>query len=228
MTNIVLDIGNSSIKTGLFRDRELLEMKRFDKSDFSGVKTYVEKLSSETSCIVSSVTNLPESFLSLFKLFGDFILFSYKTPVPVNIRYKTPQTLGVDRIAAVVGAWSLYPGQNVLVIDAGTCITYELLTDNGEYIGGSISPGLQMRFDAIHTFTDHLPLLYPKEGFSSDYGDNTEDAILSGVINGYVREVETTIRELQEKYAISRTIITGGDAFFLDRKLKNIILMANR
>jgi type III pantothenate kinase len=145
---------------------------------------------------------------------------SANTPLPIENRYLTKETLGKDRIAAVVGAYDLYPNQNLLVIDAGTAITYDFINEKGQYLGGNISPGIEMRFKALNYYTGKLPRVQPKE-WNKLYGSTTEEAILGGVLNGVVFEVDKTIESFKEFYKNLKVIITGGDAEFFDNKLKN-------
>jgi len=127
--------------------------------------------------------------------------------------------LGKDRIAAVTGAWSMFPAKNILAIDAGTCITYDLITSNGEYLGGGISPGIRMRFQAMHTFTGKLPLVEP-EDFDELIGRSTRESLLSGVYNGVMAEISELIRLYGKKFDDLTVILTGGDHVFLHNKLK--------
>ncbi|HKL32104.1 MAG TPA: type III pantothenate kinase, partial [Tangfeifania sp.] len=141
-------------------------------------------------------------------------------PLPIENLYQTKDTLGKDRIAAVVGAFDLYPNTNVLVIDAGTAITFDIINEQGQYLGGNISPGLEMRFKALNKFTGRLPLVR-KNDFDNLYGRTTEEAILAGVQHGIVFETDKAIETFKEFYNNLKVIITGGDAIFFDKKLKN-------
>ncbi|MBT6766833.1 MAG: type III pantothenate kinase, partial [Prolixibacteraceae bacterium] len=134
--------------------------------------------------------------------------------------YDSKETLGKDRIAAAVGAFDLYPDSNVLIIDAGTAITYDIINEKNQYLGGNISPGLEMRFKALHHFTGKLPLVKQNK-FDKLYGNTTENAILAGVQNGLVFEVDKAIDTFKEFYNNLKVIITGGNAEFFDKKLKN-------
>lgn len=154
-----------------------------------------------------------------------FIPLSFQTPLPFKILYQTPVSLGKDRIAAVAGAYSLYPDRNILVIDAGTCITYDILTADGKYPGGAISPGIQMRFKAMHTFTGKLPLIEPDD-FYGLIGQTTHESMRSGVFNGVIAEITETIRLYKEKFDNLLVMMTGGDYQFLHNKLKISIFAA--
>ncbi|MEI6900275.1 MAG: type III pantothenate kinase, partial [Bacteroidota bacterium] len=148
-----------------------------------------------------------------------FIELDEKTPIPLKNRYQTPATLGKDRLAAAVGGHSLFPGHDVLVINAGTCVTYDVVTREGEYLGGAISPGMVMRFRALHTFTGKLPLLDFTE--EPDFpGNTTEKSIISGVINGMIAEMEAIATGLGVKYPDLQVILSGGDLNYFDKRLK--------
>jgi type III pantothenate kinase len=152
--------------------------------------------------------------------FKVFIELGAETLLPIENCYQTKDTLGKDRLAAAVGASSLYPNKNVLVIDAGTAITYDLVNDKGQYLGGNISPGLEMRFKALHQFTGRLPLVEKKD-FGKLFGKTTEEAIRAGVQHGVVFEADKAIDTFKEFYKNLNVIITGGDVNFFDKKLKN-------
>jgi type III pantothenate kinase len=140
-------------------------------------------------------------------------------PLPVVNLYATPLTLGVDRLAGVCGAQQIFPLQHCLVIDAGTCITYDFLDKEGKYYGGGISPGLKMRFQAVHTFTAKLPLVTPK-GHVPLIGNSTESCIQSGVVNGVLAELDGIIDQYGKKFEGLRVILCGGDAMFFENQLK--------
>jgi type III pantothenate kinase len=156
-----------------------------------------------------------------------FVMLGSKTQLPFKNLYATPETLGNDRVAAVAGAQSLFPGRDVLVIDAGTSITYDLLTAKGEYRGGGISPGLQMRFDALHTLTSKLPLIKAeREKEIILIGNSTKTAILSGIQNGVLQEVDGIIECYKADFPGIKTLICGGDNKYFDKYLKNNIFAA--
>lgn len=150
-----------------------------------------------------------------------FINFDVETSVPIQNRYETPETLGLDRLAAAVGAHEMFPDAHVLVIDAGTAITIDLIME-GAFIGGSISPGMHLRFESLHRQTKRLPLLK----HTADYnypGRNTHDAVVSGVIQGIVNEIDGTIFSYRKKYSALKVVLTGGDAYIFAEKIKNSI-----
>src|SRR5690606_34521365 len=152
--------------------------------------------------------------------------FNHQLPIPITNGYATPETLGADRLAGVIGAKNIYPENPVLVIDAGTCITYDFIDKAGFYAGGSISPGLRMRFKAMNHFTGKLPEVEVDmniTGFKSSYGKDTQESLISGVVNGLLFEVEGFIKKYNNQYLDLRVILCGGDSTFFDTRLKNSI-----
>ncbi len=221
MTNLIIDIGNSFVKAAFFDDKELLSVEVYENFTEESIKNLLD------SCKINAVilSSVKKNNVNIIPVLSDdcfFVNLDYKTPIPIKNYYKTPETLGMDRLAAVVGASAFIPGKNVLVIDAGTCITYDLITYDKKYIGGSISPGLNMRFKALHNFTGKLPLLEITE---IDYfcGTTTKESILAGVINGALAEVDESINRYKELYSGLKVVFCGGDLFFFDKKLKNRI-----
>jgi len=145
------------------------------------------------------------------------------TPVPLKNKYHTPATLGYDRLAGAVGASKLFPGKDALVVDMGTCINYECVTAAGEYLGGAISPGMRMRFRALHEFTGKLPLINDHFQPESFVGQDTTTSLLSGVMNGILQEVDGVIAQYRLRYNDLQVILTGGDADYFGKYLKNQI-----
>jgi type III pantothenate kinase len=220
--NLCIDQGNSSTKVGVFDQNELIETfvyKQFGKSEIS---TMVDRFSI-SHCIISSVVSDNEELIEDLKAnFESFVELSHKTEIPIENRYATPETLGKDRLAAVVGASFLKPNCEILVIDAGTAITYDFIDSNKIYWGGNIAPGLNLRLRALHEFTHKLPLVEPK-GESTLIGNSTDSAILSGAIYGIVFEIDGYINVLKIKYPQLSAFLTGGSTFYFDTKLKNAI-----
>ena len=173
--------------------------------------------------IISSVITLSNTIRrQLAALTFPVIELDYRTPVPITNLYRTPQTLGMDRVAAVVAANMIKPNRPLLVIDAGTCITFDFIDAEGQYHGGNISPGMRMRFKALNTFTDKLPKVTPK-GDNPTYGQTTETAIRAGVIHGIEHEIEGYIRHLKKIYPELLVFLTGGDDFSFETNLKSVI-----
>jgi len=213
--NLVIDYGNTTVKVGIF-DQHVLK----EKFTFAAPRQFQEYLATiqVKNCIISSVSIEPSDIASWVTANNKFVLLP-SLPVPVHNHYQTPQTLGVDRLAGVCGAVQLFPGENTLVIDAGTCITYDFIDQNKNYLGGAIAPGLTMRFKALHTFTSRLPLIN-QTADAPLIGNSTETSIQSGVMNGLLAETEGIINRYREKYRDLRVILCGGDAHFFENKLK--------
>lgn len=219
--NLAVDYGNSSAKVAIFDQHELTEKHIFAHPD--DLKSFLENSSAE-NFIISSVTTEAEAVLQWSQAKNKFVL-SYQLPLPVNILYATPKTLGVDRIAGSCGAVKLFPDKNTLVIDAGTCITYDFTDSSRQYYGGSISPGLKMRFQAVHTFTARLPLVNAAEN-AELIGNSTETSIQSGIVNGTLAEIDGIIERYRHKYPDLQVILCGGDGPFFENKLKASIFAA--
>jgi type III pantothenate kinase len=221
--NIVIDQGNTVCKLAVFNAGEMLI--RFVEPELNTdiLNSVFEKYPQITHGILSSVAKYnPDIPVFLFKKLKTFIILSSDTPLPIKNNYSTKESLGYDRIADAVGAFSIFPGINVLVIDAGTAITIDLLTAKGEFSGGNISPGLDLRLRALHDYTKNLPKVEKKSEFPL-LGKTTEDAILSGVINGAIFELDGYIDKLKAQYPDLKIIFTGGDTKYFDKKLKNSI-----
>jgi type III pantothenate kinase len=175
-----------------------------------------------TDLVVSSVSDIEKySFLNLSETLNIHFV-SHKDSFPFVNNYETPQTLGIDRMVLAAGATLLYPNQNRLVIDAGTCVTYDFIDENNNYFGGAISPGLRLRYVALHNYTEKLPLL-PLESPKHFIGNSTSESIHSGVVNGLAHEIDGFITQYKEQYSNFIIILTGGDTDFLANRLKNTI-----
>lgn len=219
--NLVIDIGNSRTKFSLFNPSGLM----ITVADTNFGPRSIEMLCNDypglKNTILSASGNYSDELkISIKENFEFFIELNEHTPIPLKNSYKTPETLGNDRLAAAVGANLLFPGSNCLIIDAGTAITFDLVSETGEYLGGNISPGLEMRFKALHNFTGKLPLVESNYSFSF-WGDTTTNAILAGVQNGILFEVDAYIDHFKKFYKKIEVIFTGGDVNFFDSKLKN-------
>jgi pantothenate kinase, type III len=220
--NLVIDIGNSSVKAAVFDGETLLASVTNQEHTLSFIQQLLDKYSANHG-ILASVVNLNEKDRSwVEKLPFSVLELNHTTPLPIINLYETPETLGYDRIAAVVGANSIFPDKNILVIDAGTAITYEFIDAEGKYRGGNISPGVQMRLKALHQFTDRLPLV-SAQGRILPMGRDTETAIRAGVVKGIGYEIRGYITYLKHKYPELLVFLTGGDEFSFDTSIKNII-----
>lgn len=216
---LIIDLGNTFQKLAVFDGKKLILKETFQKIKPEVLIEFIETNGSFHGIIQSSVIIHTEEMENILARSGKFMLLTFQTPLPIKNLYQTPATLGKDRIASVTGAWLLFPGRNILAIDAGTCITYDFLDKNGEYLGGGISPGIRMRFKAMHTFTGKLPLIEPDD-FDDLIGRSTRESMLSGVNNGVTAEIRDIIRQYSDKYDDLKVIITGGDHQFLQNKLK--------
>lgn len=220
--NMVIDAGNTRTKIGIFEGATLTVAKVFDQLEEA--QTFLRQQTAE-HLIVSTVTAEGDSLGSLVRLQGQQMKLTPSLPLPIQNRYETPQTLGPDRLAAACGAWQLFPRESSLVIDCGTCINYEFVHADGYYAGGGISPGVSMRFRAMHEMTDRLPLGDPTEGVTLS-GLNTLQCLQSGVMNGVLEEIKGIIRRYAENGPGIRVILTGGDAHFFEKPLKPSIFVA--
>ncbi len=215
--NLCIDQGNSRTKVALMTDEGKMINHFIYKSFSSAEVERLFDLYEITDSIISSVVNIEAAVVNtLHRRSQHFVLFDHNTPVPIINRYDTPQTLGQDRLAAAVGAKSLNPQENLLIIDAGSAITYDFVSAEGEYMGGNIAPGLKMRFVMLQRMTKKLPLVEVDENeLIPLFGKNTRDAIAAGVIRGVAYEVKGYMRTLGEKVPHFRTFLTGGNAPFV-------------
>ena len=214
--NLVVDYGNTSAKVGIFNQQELVEKRTI--TALPELKSLLE-LSEAENIIVSSVSHSPDDIVSWASRVRRTYVLDHRLPLPIRNHYRTPETLGVDRIAGVCGAIQLFPESNTLTIDAGTCITYDFSDAEKNYMGGSISPGLTMRFRAVHEYTARLPLVNPIEN-PAFTGDSTESAIQSGVFYGMLEEINGIVAAYSKKYTGLKVALTGGDARFFENNLK--------
>ncbi len=241
--DMVVDIGNTYTKLAFFRDKELEALwtdKEIKEADF---RCLIEA-HKPTACIISSVrgdqasiparrfasrpdmvskADLPND-LKFLADYGFPILYAgAHLPIPLIIRYKTPETLGGDRLAATIAAMDRLPGQHIMVVNLGTCLTTDFINNNNEYLGGTISPGLHMRLKAMHKFTGQLPLVTKIPREIDIVGTTTEESMLSGVVNGIIGEIEGLIKMRQKEISFFNVIISGGDAKFFAKKIKSRI-----
>lgn len=222
---LVIDIGNTLQKLAVFDGKTLLFKETLQGLNAAMLDDFIKKHGPFRGIIQSTVVIHTREMEEVFARSGKFFPLTFQTPLPFKNLYQTPATLGKDRIAAVAGAYSLHPFRNVLVIDAGTCITYDFLNKGSEYLGGAISPGIRMRFKAMNTFTGKLPLIEPDD-FDGLIGQSTRESMLAGVYNGVVAEITETVRLYREKFEDVLVLITGGDHQFLHNKLKISIFAA--
>ncbi|WP_026946261.1 type III pantothenate kinase [Algoriphagus marincola] len=215
MENLIIDIGNSRIKSALFSGEDLIWEKNFQ--ELAEARGFWRSQSFE-HCLISSVRWSKEELES--ELDFPFIFLTHATPIPIKNGYETPQTLGLDRIAAAVGAWKLSGEKPCLSVDLGSCMTFELVDEHNVYQGGAISPGLQMRAKAMHEFTARLPLVQVNEKITNPLGKKTVDGMRSGIWYGIAYEIEGQIRHYLREYPDLQVFICGGDAQIFDSLAK--------
>lgn len=217
--NLIIDIGNTLTKLALFENKDMCGYAVYEGCETEPIVDFCEKNKEITHCILSAVKEYPEAISDFLRNNYTTIFFDSVTRLPIINGYETPLTLGKDRIAAAVGALNGFKNCDVLSIDAGTAITYDFIDASGTYLGGGISPGIRMRFKALHTFTGKLPLIEMDED-APLIGSNTRHSIASGVLNGTIAEVEGIIDRYQAIYPDIKIILTGGDHNYFDKRLK--------
>jgi type III pantothenate kinase len=220
--NLIIDIGNTRVKSATFDGIHLSEKKSF--KEIGELKLHLSDKRFD-HCIVSSVSTDTSTVLPWLPVEGKKIQLTSTLGFPIHIGYDTPHTLGVDRIAAACGAYQLFPGEDCLVIDMGTCITYDFLSAEGVYEGGSIAPGVKMRFAAMHHFTARLPMVEPVTDPPLT-GKTTVTSMQSGVINGVLQEINGYISRYQSQHAKLKTVACGGDLAFFENSIKPSIFVA--
>lgn len=219
--NLIIDVGNTRVKWAVFNEMAIVKSVVEPYSTVGEtIRKYLKKNKID-HIIVSSVGTKDVFDPKVFNDHKNVIYLDHSTKIPFKNNYESPKTLGVDRIALVSAAAIKYPKKNVLIIDAGTCITYDILNKKNEYLGGAISPGISIRFKALNKYTANLPLLKIKR--YSLTGRDTESSILSGVLNGTIQEMKGVIKQYSHKYSDLTVVLTGGDANFLAKKLKSSI-----
>jgi type III pantothenate kinase len=220
---LAIDVGNTKIKVAVFeQDTMILKEDYTNETLVEGLKKIYKKFTKSNKTIISSVSNLSEEALLLLKSKNKLYFLTNESSFPFENKYATPLTLGIDRKVIVSGAVLKYPKQNCLIIDAGTCITYDFVDENKNYFGGAISPGIEMRYKAINYYTAKLPKLDTEEPVSY-MGNSTNQSIHSGVVNGVIYEIEGFINDYLKESKYLTIILTGGDALFLAKRLKNPI-----
>lgn len=218
---LIIDQGNTHTKMAIAGNGDVLQTWIFNPSASNLVSEMIKKYQIKKG-IWSNVSDGKNNdmILTLTKEL-EVLPFNHETPIPLKNKYETPHTLGYDRLAGAIGAWTLFPEQNSLVIDAGTCINYEFVKASGEYMGGAISPGMQMRFRSLHDYTGKLPLIDQSFHHHSLLGKDTINSILSGVMNGILMEIDGIIQQYEHIHGKINVILTGGDADYFGKYLKN-------
>ncbi|MEM1214915.1 MAG: type III pantothenate kinase [Bacteroidota bacterium] len=219
MRNLVIDIGNTRVKYGVFTDGQLVHQQTAATALADDIFALLTN-HSLTNIIYSSVATsldpqLAQDLAAKYRL----IELNAATTLPIVNDYATPDTLGKDRLAAVVGAQALFPATNCLVVDAGTCMTLDVLRADGHYLGGNISPGVQMRWRAMHTQTARLPLV-TEAGPEALWGTDTQSALQQGGLLGAALEIEALAQRLALDWPDLKVLLTGGDASLLANRIK--------
>lgn len=221
--NLIIDVGNSWVKLAVYNQKQIVHHKVIPMEDLKReVQKALHAYPKIRYSILSAVAPVEYATIELLKKNSECHILHSDSRIPFRNRYGTPETLGLDRMALVAAASEAYPDTNVLVIDAGSCITYDFLNSKGEYLGGAISPGIQMRYKALHTFTANLPQLEPMQP-GELIGNTTDASIHSGVIHGVIGEIDGLIENYHSKHKELSVVLTGGDAPFLSKRLKNTI-----
>lgn len=221
--NLCIDIGNTRIKFAIFHENGQLINLQWQKDWDTNLVQQITNNFAIKAAIISSVRGEQEGLVKLLQsTVPVVIVLDSQLPLPIHNQYKTPHTLGKDRLAAVVGALALYPNTNLLVVDAGTCITYDFLDRDRNYWGGSILPGIKMRLDSMAHFTSKLPLLSPSAPIDF-VGNTTEAAMQTGVFYGVLHELKGFEKQYSAKYGAIQVVITGGDSTYFESQLKNEI-----
>ena len=218
--NLVIDIGNTKVKAAVFELDRIELCVVLDENHFLKYLKEILKNHKITQCILSSVKETNLEFINELQKIPFFISLDFSTKVPFKNLYSTPKTLGVDRMALVAASVCLYPQKNCLIIDAGTCITYDFINSKNEYLGGSISPGIDMRYKSLYNHTSKLPKLAKNNVFNL-IGASTSESIHSGVINGTVNEIKGVVGQYEQNFHDLTIVLTGGDTKFLFKQLKN-------
>ena len=224
--NLVLDLGNTYGKIAVCDNKKVVEAATYERITSREISYFHIRYSGLKGVIISSVVNYSREIIDyLGSLYTTCIELDHSTPIPLENRYLTPDTLGYDRIASAVGAYTICPGKNVLVIDAGTAITYDIVTAKGEFLGGNISQGVEIRFKSLNKYTTRLPHLERPEQTPPLVGSSTREAIQSGIINGLLFEMDGFIDAISKEYPKLQVVLTGGDAKYFVGKLKNSIFV---
>jgi type III pantothenate kinase len=224
MHNLVIDIGNTNSKVAVFKEKMLVFFKSLEENPEDELKEIIKKYNVANTTFSSVKQGLSPGITAILEANTNYSVFSTQVKTGVKNYYQSLSTLGQDRWAKIIAVHQQFPRQNCLVIDAGTCITYDLLNSDEAYYGGSISLGIGMRFKALNHYTGKLPLIsWNNDTKIIPSGTNTETAILNGVLQGVVNEITGFIAGIAKNNIDLKIVITGGDATFLLEQLKNSI-----
>ncbi|MFM9987977.1 type III pantothenate kinase [Flavobacterium sp.] len=220
---LIIDVGNTRIKSAVFEQDTLVEVNFFSNESFkTSIENILKKFDKITNLVIASVGILEKEAFQSFSNQVKINFISRESNFPFQNNYISPSTLGIDRMVLSAGAVLQFPKQNRLIIDAGTCVTYDFIDDKDVYHGGAISPGIRLRYEVMHNYTAKLPLLSIEES-EKVIGNTTNQSLHSGVINGITFEIDGFIDSIKSKNENFIIILTGGDANFLAKRLKNTI-----
>ena len=220
---LVVDIGNTLIKLAVFKSDTLVFETKAKSFLVRDIKALKDKYGFQ-SCIYMNVRANEPRFIQHLRRNNHLYKVDYKMKLPIKNSYKTPETLGMDRLVSMIAAQALYQGQNVLVVDMGTCIKYDFIDSKGKYHGGNIAPGLFMRIKSMHTMTGKLPLVKPKY-IKSILGKTTEEALQNGSVLAIKLEIEGFIKTLTKKWPKIKVILTGGDSKYFGEIIESKIFV---
>jgi len=224
---ITIDVGNSRIKVAVFKENTQIELFVFESNEAQKkIENILKKYPNASHSVISNVGKLNIDVLNYLQTNTYLQIINHKTKFPFNNQYTTQKTLGIDRMVVSAGAVLKYPNQNRLVIDVGTCITYDFIDEKDNYLGGAISPGIKIRYKSLNNYTANLPLL-DKKDIEHYIGNSTENSIHSGIINGICYEIDGFIYQYSLKNQDLTIILTGGDADFLAKRLKSTIFASS-
>lgn len=215
MTQLIIDIGNTTIKAILFQNNNFSAVQRFE-TDVEFIDYVKNNNLTATSCIISSVRSASRTLIIAKEINNPLILNS-ATPLPIVNAYATPKTLGQDRISNAIAAANRFPGENNLVIDTGTCLKFDFINAENKYLGGSISLGFSMRFNALHNFTDNLPL-FSNEVTNQLVGNDTQSSMVAGVYLGMLGEIKQFVKNYESFYPTLNIFLTGGDLSYFENE----------
>jgi len=220
--NLAIDIGNTRVKAAVFEGNKLVVIEYFKREEISLEFKKIVKTYKITETIIANVASVSSEVLEEINKIVRLTRVNSLMKLPFTNVYATPHTLGLDRLALVFSAVLQYESQNILIIDAGTCITFDFVDKEKKYLGGAISPGVEMRYKSLNHFTSKLPLLDVTTP-NQFIGNSTEESIHSGVVNGIVQEIDGVISQYKNKYLDLTVVLTGGDTNFLSKQLKSSI-----
>ncbi len=223
LKRLIIDIGNTFSKIAVFSESEIIFLDKTENLTIEYLKKVIESNYGINSAVISAVKDYPKEINDFLRSGFFTLIIDSETKLPFTNGYKTPETLGKDRIALAAGGLKRFKGENILIIDAGTTITYDFVNSEKTYLGGAISPGVKMRFKALNNFTGKLPLINDMNDNVDLIGFNTKTSIQSGVLNGVLKEIDGIIDEYKLRFNNLKVLITGGDHIYFVKKLKNSI-----